>query len=173
MRAPGTMASHPNINTKLFCAACGRELDPRRHADLVCDGEIFCDLCHRYPRLLLLPRSLEELEDWNRRICAAFGFPPPTLELEDSPSEPEPQLLPLNAKLLMAEAHHGQGRITFYPPGLRLLTLCHELAHLMSGQDHTIAWARTLAALVAWVKERLPEDWYTVGFTVRLLPQRD
>jgi hypothetical protein len=164
------MALHPT--EKLACTACGRELDPRRHAELVCDGAIFCDLCHRYPRLLLLPRSLEELEDWNRRICAAFGFPPPTLVLEEAPPE-EPQLLPLTAKLLMAEAHHGQGRITFYPPGRRLLTLCHELAHLMSGQDHTVAWARTLAALVAWVKERLPEDYYTLGFTVRLLPTRD
>jgi hypothetical protein len=35
------------------------------------------------------------------------------------------------------------------------MSLCHELAHLFTGQDHTEAWARNFATLVAWVKMRL------------------
>ncbi len=155
----------------LFCPGCRKKLDPQDHADLVCDGQVYCDLCHRYPRLLLIPRTLKELEDWNRRLCQAFGVEPPTLRLEEPP-EADPPLIPLSAKLLMAEAHHGQGLITFYPPGLRLLTLCHELAHLMTGQDHTPLWAHTLARLVAWVKEHLPDDHYTAGIYVNLLKPR-
>jgi hypothetical protein len=42
-----------------------------------------------------------------------------------------------------------------HPPGHRLMTLCHELAHLFTGQDHTEDWALTFAALTAWVKARL------------------
>lgn len=159
------------MTATLRCAGCGKELDPHHHADLVCDGQVFCDLCHRYPRLLLIPRSLSELEDWSRRICEAFDYPPPLLKLEEPP-EAEPTILPLTGKLLMAEAHHGQGIISFYPPGLRLLTLCHELAHLMTGQDHTPRWAETMARLVAWLKERLPEDYYTAGIYVNLLKPR-
>jgi hypothetical protein len=153
------------------CPGCGKKLDPRGHADLICDGRIWCDLCHRYPRLLLTPRTLEELETWNQRLCQAFGWEPPALRLLEPPTA-DPPLLPVTAKILMAEAHHGRGLITFYPPGLRLLTLCHELAHLMTGQDHTPHWAETLARLVAWVKERLPEDHYTAGIYVNLLNSR-
>jgi len=69
----------------------------------------------------------------------------------------------------MAEADHGSGVIVLYPAGLRLVTLCHELAHLITGQAHTEAWARTFAKLVAWVREQLPPDHFTVGMRASLL----
>jgi hypothetical protein len=72
-------------------------------------------------------------------------------------------------KVLMAEAYHQEGVVVLYPAGLRLATLCHELAHLMSSQDHTATWAKTFALLVAWVKEQLPPDPYTAGMHFRLL----
>jgi hypothetical protein len=68
----------------------------------------------------------------------------------------------------MAEADHGAQLIVFYPAGLRLATLCHELAHLMTGQDHTEAWARTFARLVAWVKQELPQDRVIAGLFLKL-----
>ncbi len=57
---------------------------------------------------------------------------------------------------LLAEAYHDQRTILLYPPGQRLTTLCHELAHIFTQQDHTPAWAQTFARLIAWVKQRLP-----------------
>lgn len=152
----------------LTCPGCGKALDPKSHGELVCDGEVWCDSCHRYARLLLEPRPLSELAAWNRQICEAFGFPPPTLvPAELPPSGPFDFLQEL--KLLLAEACHRQGVILLYPPGRRLTTLCHELAHLMTGEEHTPTWARTFARLVAWVRSRLPEDHFTAGFSVKLL----
>ncbi len=68
----------------------------------------------------------------------------------------------------MAEADHQQRSILFFPPGCRLTTLCHELAHVFTGQDHTLEWARTFAQLVAGVKSRLAEDKGPEGFQARL-----
>jgi hypothetical protein len=154
----------------VYCSKCGKTLDPTCHGDLVCDGGVFCDRCHRYDRRLLDLQPLEEIAQWNRRICRAFGYPPPTLTTEDSPplvSGPFDFLE--GKKLLMAEADHREGTIVISSSGLRLATLCHELAHLMTGQDHTEAWARTCAQLVAWVKEQLPPDQFTAGMFVNLL----
>jgi hypothetical protein len=150
------------------CPGCGKMLDPTRHGELVCDGEVYCEGCHRYARELLLPRPFEEIAAWNRSICEAWGWEPPTLTQGDLPPVGPFDFL-ADLKLLMAEADHRARSILFYPPGLRLATLCHELAHLMTGQDHTEAWARTFAELVAWVKARLPEDLSTQGFYVNLL----
>ena len=72
----------------------------------------------------------------------------------------------------MAEAYHQEGVIVLYPPGLRLATLCHELAHLLTGQDHTGDWARTFAGLVARVKEQLPRT-TAPGMRVNLLQPPD
>lgn len=77
----------------------------------------------------------------------------------------------------MAEADHRHRSIRFYPPGCRLATLCHELAHIYTGQDHNREWAMMFAWLVAWVKTRLEEDHDPQGFTARLsiyagMPQR-
>ena len=156
------------------CPRCGKTLDPACHGYLVCDGEIFCDRCHRYDRQLLESRSFEEIAEWNRRICQAFGYTPPPLTTGDSPPLVEGPFDFLEDKtLLMAEADHREGTITIYPSGLRLATLCHELAHLMTGQDHTEAWARTCAKLVAWVKEQLPPSLYTAGINVNLLKPQD
>ena len=152
------------------CPNCGKTLDPACHGDLVCDGEVFCDQCHRYDRRLLDLQPLDDIAQWNRRICQAFGFPPPTLTTEVSPPLVEGPFDFLEVKkLLMAEADHQEGEIVLYPSGLRLATLCHELAHLMTGQDHTEAWARTFAKLVARVKEELPPDHFTAGINVNLL----
>ena len=73
----------------------------------------------------------------------------------------------------MAEADHGSGVIVLYPAGLRLVTLCHEMAHLLTGQGHTKAWARAFAKLVAWVREQLPPDHFTAGMRVSLLKPRE
>lgn len=152
------------------CFQCGKTLDPACHGELVCDGEIFCDQCHRYDRRLLDLQPLEDIAQWNRHICQAFGYPPPTLTTADSPPLVEgPFDFLENKKLLMAEADHREGVIILYSSGLRLATLCHELAHLITGQDHTEAWARSFALLVAWVKEQLPPDHFTAGMSVNLL----
>jgi hypothetical protein len=152
------------------CLRCGKTLDPTCHGDLVCDGEVFCDQCHRYDRRLLELRLLEEIAAWNKRLCQAFGYEPPLLHTGDSPPLVTGPFDSLEGKkVLMAEADHQEGVIVLYPSGLRLATLCHELAHLMTGQDHTEAWARTCAKLVAWVKEELPPDHFTAGINVNLL----
>jgi hypothetical protein len=152
----------------LTCPGCSKILDPANHGELVCDGEVFCDGCKSYERQLLTARPFEEIEEWSRRICEAFGYESVKLAAgERLPVGPFDFLD--DKKLLMAEADHGQGEIVLYPAGLRLATLCHELAHLMTGQDHTVAWAATFAKLVAWVKARLPEDHYTRGIYVNLL----
>ncbi len=152
------------------CPKCGKTLDPAHHGGLVCDGEVFCEGCHGYDRRLLESLPWEEILRWNRRICQAFGYPPPDLTTKESPPLVEgPFDFLTEKKLLMAEAYHRNGAIVLFSSGLRLATLCHELAHLMTGQDHTEAWARTCARLVAWVKEELPPDHYTAGFSVNLL----
>lgn len=152
------------------CPRCGKTLEPADHGALVCDGEVFCERCHRYDRRLLESLSWEEITQWNRRICQAFGYPAPTLAAGESPPLVEgPFDFLADKKFLMAEADHREGIIVLYPMGLRLATLCHELAHLMTGQDHTEAWARTCAQLVAWVKDQLPPDHFTAGIYVNLL----
>jgi len=152
------------------CPKCGKRLDPANHGGLVCDREVFCERCHRYDRRLLESRPWEEITRWNRRICQAFGYPPPELTTKESrPVVEGPFDFLEPKKLLMAEADHREGTIVLFSSGLRLATLCHELAHLMTGQDHTEAWARTFARLVAWVKEELPPDRVTIGFSVNLL----
>jgi hypothetical protein len=148
------------------CPRCGKTLDPACHGDLVCDGQVFCDQCHLYDRRLLEPLPLEEISEWLRRLCQACGWAPPSLALGDPPPPAGPFDFLEAPKLLMAEADHQEGVIVFYPSGLRLATLCHELAHLMTGQDHTEAWARTFAKLVSWVKEQLPPDMYVSGMSV-------
>jgi hypothetical protein len=152
------------------CPKCGKTLDPANHGGLVCDGEVFCERCHRYDRRLLKSRPWEEILQWNRRICQAFEYPEPALStVESSPLVEGPFDFLTEKKLLMAEADHRNGTILLFSSGLLLATLCHELAHLMTGQNHTEAWARTFATLVAWVKEKLPFDYYTAGFSVNLL----
>ena len=151
------------------CPRCGKNLDPRGHGELVCDGEVFCDRCHLYDRRLLMPRSFEEITSWHRRLCQACNCPPLPLVLGDPPPPAGPFDFLEGQRVLMAEADHGSGVIVLYPAGLRLVTLCHELAHLITGQAHTEAWARTFAKLVAWVREQLPPDHFTVGMRASLL----
>ena len=151
------------------CPRCGKTLDPRGHGDLVCDGQVFCDQCHRYERGLLEPRSFEDISAWHQRLCRAFNCEPPPLTLGDPPPPPGPFDFLEDKKVLLAEADHREGVIILYPSGLRLATLCHELAHLLTGQDHTEAWARAFAQLVAWVREQLPPDRFIAGITANLL----
>jgi hypothetical protein len=94
---------------------------------------------------------------------------PPALALGEPPPPNGPFDFLEDKKVLMAEAYHRAGIIVLYPPGLRLATLCHELAHLLTGQEHTGDWARTCARLVARVKEQLPPDHVTLGMRVDLL----
>jgi hypothetical protein len=105
-------------------------------------------------------------------ICQEFGFPPVLLE-----ENPDPAVSRQDAPVLMAEAEHRRRSIRFYAPGYRLATLCHELAHIYTGQDHSRDWAMMFAQLVAWVKTRIAEDRGPQGFRARLsiyagVPQR-
>lgn len=152
----------------LSCRGCGRILNPENHGDLVCDGEIWCDSCRIYPRELLKPRDFKDILEWTEKICTGFGYAPCTV-LESLEAAADPSVFRKERTVLMGETDH-QGRIiVLYPPGYRLATLCHELAHLFTGHDHTIRWARTYAKIVAWVKERVPPDTDTLGFSVNLL----
>jgi hypothetical protein len=136
------------------CPKCGKALLPEEHGDLVCDGQVWCDRCHRYDDRLLAARPFSELETWARQICLAFGQAPVHLR-RDPEYLPDPRKYYNGATFLLAEAHHGPRAIMLHPPGHQLMTLCHELAHLFTDQNHTEVWARTFAALVAWVKARL------------------
>jgi hypothetical protein len=136
------------------CPQCGKILDPTRHGDLVFDGQLWCATCHRYDDRLMELRPFPELETWTGKICRAFGQAPVTLE-HDPDYLPNPDKYWNGSTFLLAEADHYQRTIMLHPPGHRLKTLCHELAHLFTGQDHTATWARSFAELVAWVKARL------------------
>lgn len=138
-------------------------LDPRRHGDLIFDGHVWCDGCRDYDRELLRPRELEEIGAWSHLICAAFGFAPVSIVTQTDPTRYRGE-----TSVLMAEADHRQRSILLYPPGYRLTTLCHELAHIYTGHDHTREWAETFARLVAWVKAQLDEDQGPEGFQARL-----
>lgn len=138
-------------------------LAPASHGDLVFDGQVWCDRCHEYNRELIRPREIQEIESWCQMISTAFGFPPVQIE-----NDANPAVYRLESSVLMAEADRRQRSIRFYPPGCRLSTLCHELAHLYTGQDHTWEWAMMFAQLVAWVKIRLAEDQGPRGFRARL-----
>lgn len=146
----------------LECPRCRAVLDPADHGDLVFDGRVWCDKCHAYDRELIRPREFPEIESWGRMICTAFGFSPVPLEIADDPA-----VFRLESSVLMAETDHGQRSIIFYPPGCRLATLCHELAHLFTGQDHTRDWAGMFASLVAWVKSRLDAGRGVAGYQAR------
>lgn len=156
----------------LACPHCGVDLDPADHGNLVFDGRVWCDRCHAYDRDLIQPREIEEIEAWSNLICRAFGSP--DIQIEQNR---DPAMYRLASTVLMAEADHRRRSIRFYAPGCRLATLCHELAHIYTGQDHTRDWAIMFAKLVAWVKTRLEEDQGPQGFRARLsiyagVPQR-
>ncbi len=183
-KAPGDpgIPRHGRLRARLFmeafatpmlkCPKCGAILDPASHGDLVFDGQVWCDRCHEYGRELIRPRDMKEIEAWSRMICQVLGFPPVLLE-----ENADPAVFRKEASVLMAETDHRHRSIRFYPPGCRLATLCHELAHIYTGQDHSREWAMMFARLVAWVKTRLAEDQGPRGFRARLsiyagVPQR-
>jgi hypothetical protein len=147
----------------LACPQCGVDLDPANHGNLVFDGRVWCDQCHAYDRDLIRPREIEEIEAWSDLICRAFGSPAIQIEQNHDPARYR-----LASTVLMAEADHRQKSIQFYPPGCRLATLCHELAHLYTGQDHTREWAEMFAILVTWVKSRLDNGKGPPGYQVRM-----
>lgn len=138
------------------CFACGRRLDLADHGRVVCDGQVWCLDCRQYLPALTANRELAELQGWAAAICAAFQEPE-VLLLENPEARSNWRLYWHEDTCLLAEAYHEQRAILLFPPGLRLTTLCHELAHLFTGQDHTRLWAETFARLVAWVRTRLPE----------------
>jgi len=136
------------------CPGCGNLIDPVQHGDLVFDGQVWCNRCHQYDERLLEKRPFPELETWAPQICRAFGQEPVDLQ-RDPEYLPDPQKYWEGDTFLLAEADHGWRSIMLHPPGHRLTTLCHELAHLFTGQDHTTLWARTFAEIVAWVRAHL------------------
>jgi hypothetical protein len=99
-------------------------------------------------------RDFDELREWTAAICAAFGQDTVSL-LENPEAQANWRLYWHNDTCLLAEAYHDHRAILLYPPGQRLTTLCHELAHIFTRQDHTPKWAETFADLVAWVKNLL------------------
>jgi len=136
------------------CPKCDKTLEPDRHGQLIFDGQVWCDQCHCYDARLLATRPFKELETWAQRLCRAFGQEPVYLR-RDPDYLPDPRKYWNGATFLLGEAYHEPRCIMLYPPGHQLMSLCHELAHLFTGQDHTEAWARNFATLVAWVKMRL------------------
>jgi len=96
-----------------------------------------------------------ELQDWAARLCSACGQEAVTV-LENPAARNDWRLYWQDDVCLLAEAYHHQRAILLYPPGQRLTTLCHELAHLFTGQDHTPTWAQTFARLIALVRDNLP-----------------
>lgn len=147
----------------MHCYKCGRVVDPAQHGDLIFDEQVWCDRCHYYDRELIRPRDFQEIQAWSHLICANFGCAPVLLE-----ANTEPNRYRQETSVLLAEAYHRHRAILFFPPGYRLSTLCHELAHLFTGHDHTCEWAETFARLVAWVKSQLAEDRGPEGFQARL-----
>lgn len=150
------------ISEVMECHQCGVRLDPANHGDLVFDGQVWCDRCHEYGRELIRPRDLREIQAWSRMICQAFDCLPVLLE-----ENTDPAVFRQYTSVLMAEADHRRRSIRFYTPGCRLATLCHELAHIYTGQDHSRDWAMMFAKLVGWVKTRLGEDQGPPGFRAR------
>lgn len=161
---PGKLLdSRHECTPMLACPHCGADLDPVDHGNLVFDGRVWCERCHSYDRDLIRPRKIEEIEAWSDLICLAFGSPAIRIEQNHDPARYR-----LATSVLMAEADHHQKSIRFYPPGCRLATLCHELAHLYTGQDHTWEWAEMFAVLVAWVKSRLDYGKGPPGYQARM-----
>jgi hypothetical protein len=138
----------------LLCPDCGRRLDLEAHGDLVCDGQVWCLGCRQYPPELTVNRPVPELQDWAAALCAAFGQEP-VMILENPQARADWRLYWDNDVCLLAEAYHEHRAILLYPPGQRLTTLCHELAHLFTRQDHTPDWAETFARLVSWSRANL------------------
>ncbi|RJR41900.1 MAG: hypothetical protein C4567_08045 [Deltaproteobacteria bacterium] len=161
-RSEVVQAASESAGLFLECPRCRAVLDPGDHGNLVFDGPVWCDKCHAYDRELIRPREFKEIESWSRLICAAFGFSPVPLEISDDPA-----VFRLKSSVLMAEADHGQKSVRFYPPGCRLTTLCHELAHIHTGHGHTRVWAGLFAVLVAWVKFRLDTGQGVAGYPAR------
>ncbi len=144
----------PAASPVVICPGCGCRLSVSAHAEVVYDGQLWCRRCRRYEADLEANRELAELRAWAHRLCQAFAQDPVTV-LENPAARTDWRLYWQDDVCLLAEAYHEQRAILLYPPGQRLLTLCHELAHLFTGQDHTLAWAQTFAHLVAWVKGNL------------------
>jgi hypothetical protein len=139
-------------DNRLPCPGCDSLLDLEAHADLVCDGQVWCAACRQYAPEISGNRSFIELKDWSAAICASFSQEP-VLLLENPEARNNWRLYWREETCLLAEAYHEHRAILLYPPGQRLTTLCHELAHIFTGEDHTRAWAETFARLIAWVKE--------------------
>ncbi len=150
----GTEKQKTETENRFTCPGCGCDLELEAHADLVCDGQVWCTACRQYPATLSDNLSFNELKDWCKAICAAFGQEPVQL-LEDPEAKLNWRLYWHNETCLMAEAYHNQRAILLYPPGQRLTTLCHELAHIFTGQDHTPDWAESFSRLISWVKQNL------------------
>lgn len=137
------------------CHECGRRLDPADHGEIVYDGQVWCLTCRQYAPELTANREFGELETWAGAIC--FAFDQARVALVEHPEARQNWRLYWQDNVcLLAEAYHDRRAILVYPPGQRLTTLCHELAHIFTGQDHTPIWAETFAGLIAWVKGRLP-----------------
>ena len=145
----------PKTENALVCPACGCGLDLNDHANLVCDGQVWCLQCRQYPPALTASLAFAELQVWAATICTAFDQAPVPV-LENPEARSNWRLYWQDDTCLLAEAYHEHRTILLYPPGQRLITLCHELAHIFTQQDHTPAWAQTFARLIAWVKPRLP-----------------
>lgn len=133
----------------MYCPKCGKPLNPEAHQEVVFNGQVWCSQCHSYDRELIRLRQADDIRVWGQRLCAAFGEDPVLIEVYPA------MLNRKSRKIRVAEVHHRLRLIDIYTPGLTLATLCHELAHVFTGEDHTPTWARTFAQLVAWVKAQL------------------
>ncbi|MDP3181435.1 MAG: hypothetical protein Q8M54_01300 [Desulfobaccales bacterium] len=149
------------------CPKCNRLVDPATHGDLIFDGQVWCAECRVYGWELTRPRDFQEIKAWGPLIWTAFGYEPVLIE-QDLKSLTDPTTFRKETSVLLAEADHRQRKVLFYPPGCRLSTLCHELAHIFTSQDHTPEWAATFARLVAWVRSQLANNHGPQGFSANL-----
>jgi hypothetical protein len=152
----GEPVNGPVTTNSLACASCGCLLNLDDHANIVCDGRIWCLGCRQYPADFTSNRDILELKTWSSLICKAFDQES-VYVLDNPEAKSNWRLYWVNEKCLLAEAYHDQRAILLYPPGQRLITLCHELAHIFTRQDHTPLWAEAFARLVAWVKKSLSD----------------
>lgn len=131
------------------CPKCGKAIDIREHQNLIFNGQVWCNQCRTYNYELTRLRPPQEIRFWCQRICEAF-------EENLVAIETFPALIYHDQPIIrVAEVDHCQRILNLYTQGLSLAILCHELAHIFTGQDHTEDWARTFAELIAWVKCQL------------------
>ena len=113
---PGMAGGAPLPPLPMNCPKCGKILEPDRHGQMVFDGQVWCDRCHRYDKRLLELRPFRDLETWAQRLCRAFAQDPVHLR-HDPDYLPDPRKYWTGATFLLGEAFHEPRCVMLHPPG--------------------------------------------------------